>query len=62
MSEGGELQEYGQMEPKALLQLALNMIAVTRLVLSPSTSPPPRPFRPSATTAASSASPTAPTS
>ena len=35
MSEGGELQEYGQMEPKALLQLALNMIAVTRLVLGP---------------------------
>lgn len=35
MSEGGELQEYGQMEPKELLQLALNMIAVTRLVLGP---------------------------
>lgn len=35
MSEGGELQEYGQLEPKALLQLALNMIAVTRLVLGP---------------------------
>lgn len=31
MSEGGELQEYGQMEPKALLQLALNMIAIAFL-------------------------------
>ena len=35
MSEGGELQSFGQMAPEPLLQLALNMIAVTRLVLGP---------------------------
>ena len=34
-SEGNDLEALGQMEPKALLQLALNMIAVTRLVLGP---------------------------
>ncbi len=33
MSEGAELHSIGQMEPKKLMQLALNMIAVTRLVL-----------------------------
>lgn len=33
MSQGGDLQELGQMEPKALMQLSLNMIAVVRLVL-----------------------------
>ena len=35
MSEGGELQNFGQMAPEPLLQLSLNMIAVTRLVLGP---------------------------
>lgn len=34
-SEGNDLEALGQMEPKALMQLALNMIAVTRLVLGP---------------------------
>ena len=33
--EGNDLESLGQMEPKALLQLALNMIAVTRLVMGP---------------------------
>jgi biotin synthase len=33
LSEGGELQSWGQMESERLLQLSLNMIAVTRLVL-----------------------------
>ena len=32
-SEGGDLKELGQMDPKALMQLSLNMIAVVRLVL-----------------------------
>lgn len=32
-SDGGELLKYGQMEPRELLQLSLNMIAVARLVL-----------------------------
>lgn len=35
MSEGGELQDFGQMDPEALMQLSLNMIAVTRLVMGP---------------------------
>ncbi|MDO5531888.1 [FeFe] hydrogenase H-cluster radical SAM maturase HydE [Sutterella sp.] len=34
-SEGNDLESLGQMEPRALLQLALNMIAVTRLVMGP---------------------------
>lgn len=33
LSEGGDLGEYGMMEKQALIQLSLNMIAVTRLVL-----------------------------
>ena len=32
-SEGADLKELGQMAPKPLMQLALNMIAVVRLVL-----------------------------
>lgn len=35
MSQGGDLQEIGQMEPEPLLQLSLNMIAVVRLVMGP---------------------------
>lgn len=34
-AEGNDLEALGQMEPVALLQLALNMIAVTRLVMGP---------------------------
>lgn len=33
VSEGGDMAELGQMAPEPLLQLSLNMIAVTRLVL-----------------------------
>ncbi len=33
--EGNDLEALGQMEPKALMQLSLNMIAVTRLVMGP---------------------------
>lgn len=33
MSQGGDLKELGQMEPRRLMQLSLNMIAVVRLVL-----------------------------
>lgn len=33
--EGNDLESMGQMESKALLQLSLNMIAVTRLVMGP---------------------------